>query len=382
MSHEEQSGGGRRVDLEAELTFASALLAGALYLHYLLASYTSETGWDGVVSYLVACFGMASLLMLVLGLAVTIVYRGHWIALALVEDFKARRRGEGGAPGDDEKRDEGSGETGDRVPASPGLLRRLSALLTVDILEAADDGRRNGSDLERLDEAAVAAFHVTFQFFHGLVLGFLVLLALRMSQAQALLPAYGGVAVLVLLLTGPVLGIAARVLFFLPVVGRAAAGFTELRSRAGRAVGVPLLPREFWRRRQDRVRRIVLGLVFAAVYVVVMIISSIPELRTDAPVYLVGRDERVLLTFVNGGIKTDYYEDTVFDTQVSGLLPGAAEPRWYPAADNTYVCSIKVADLLPGPQEVELVFHGYTVKDPDRKTSRVVTVSTRFVVLE
>lgn len=384
MSHPEPGGGGRRVDLEAELTFATALLAGALYLYYLLANFTSNPGWDGVLSYLVACYAMAALMLLVLGMAVTIVYRGHWMALALVEDYKDRRKGDGaGEEGPREEEREGDEHApGGGAPASRTLRSRLAALLAVDVLTPADEGRRVGSDLERLDAGAVTAFNLTFQFFHGLFLGFLILVAFRLSQAHAPLVAYGGMAVLVFLLAGPVLGLAARVLFFMPVVARAASGFGELRNRLGRSVGIPLLPREFWRRRQDRVRRVALGLVFAAIYVVVMLATSMPVLGSDAPVYLPGRDERVLVTFVSGGIQTDYYEDTVFDTQVSGLLPGAPEPRWYPAANNTYVCSIKVADLLPGPQEIRLVFHGYTVNDPGRKTSRVVMVSTRFVVLE
>ena len=81
----------RPIEIEAQLTYATALLAGCLYLFYELFTFSKETGWEGIFQLMIAIMAMIGLQFVVLGMSLHIYFRGHWMAQAMVERWKAKR---------------------------------------------------------------------------------------------------------------------------------------------------------------------------------------------------------------------------------------------------------------------------------------------------
>lgn len=381
------------MELEAQLTYATALMAGCIYILYELVTFSKETGWEGLFQLTVVLFAMTGLELVIGGMALHIYFRGHWMALAMVANWKDRRQ-EAMAAAEhfvedigSSAEDQGEGaaaqsESSQQGSARSAWRRWLYDALHTEIGKSCRDDRRSLSEIVALDLSAVAVFYKTFHYLRA----YLAIIVLMMCMYGAIEAsgwlAWFCCATFVVLVSVTVLRMLGRLLFFIPQVATAAERWQQLCERVMRVFGLWTLPPEFHRRRVDRFHRIIVAAAMVALTVINMMIVTAPSLTSDKAVYIKGEDSRVVLRFRHGGVKTNYYVDRVFETRLSTRERDRAQPKWHAAGGNTYVCLVKLADLRPGTCTVSLSFAGYTRRDTSGASATIMRTEAQFLVVE
>ena len=371
----------RPIELEAQLSYATALLAACLYLFYELFTFTKETGWEGIFQLMIAIMAMVGLQLVVLGMGLHIYFRGHWMAQAMVEQWKSKRVP---AEPEDEK------EETSKVPAEEGPEKSrprwyvwLSELFSKELIVSRDEERRTIDEVESLEVLCIASFYKTFQYLHAYL--FTIVLFITLYGA-VFFDGWQGTICLVLLIylaSVRVLNILGNTLFFLPIIKRTAKKWEELNIKFQRCFGLWTLPPEFHRRRLDRLHRVAITFLMLALSVLNFLLVWQPTIKADKEVFIRSHDKFIMLKFSHGGVQTNYYAETKFLCRLSTLKPSVGQPKWYPIGGNRYATVIKLSDLHSGVCEARLIFKGYTMKDAGgSKSATVMNVETKFLVID
>ncbi len=377
------------VELEAQLTYATALMAGCLWIAWEIADYGRHTGWDGLLTLFLALGAMTSLQIVVLGMGAFIFYRGHWMAAAMMDGRegtepvapereelppKGKRNGKG--RGKDKGKEKGKGASD--PPRSLGRLIRET--LARPVLATATTG--GPGEVAELDGICTNLFFRSFRFLHRSFMGLLAFLCLRLA-IEGELTILGPMAAIlfVYLVSGVCLRLLARILFFFPVIGRASRNWDALRERLHRNLGLWRVGGGAEGLPSNRRLTLLVWLLFAGLMVVNLNWMADCELKPERWAYERGRDERVLLEFRLGGVRNDRYVDTCFELVVNGRRRDT-KGRWYPSGTNTYACSLPLDELRNGACHARLRFKGFTVKGAGMQGATSVEAETRFFVLE
>ncbi len=369
----------RPIEIEAQLTYATALLAGCLYIFYEIFVFTKETGWDGLLQLFIAIQVLVGLQLVIIGMGLHIYFRGHWMAQAMVERWKEGRTPIADEPAEVEKEEE---TTAEEEKSKITWLNWLNELFSREVIVSREDERRVTSEVEALEVLCISSFYKTFQYLHA----FLAMTILFVSGYGAVyFDGWPGILCLIIVLylsSVRVLNMVGNTLFFLPIIKKAAKSWEELNIRFQRCFGLWTLPPEFHRRRLDKIHRMMIIFVMNALLFLNLLLVWQPTMTPDKEVYVRGQDSRVLLRFRHGGVQSSYYVDTKFACHFSTLKPGAKHPQWFAVGDNSYVAVVNVTDLRPGPCDVNMKFFGYTTNDAKSKSATIMNVKAKFLVTD
>ena len=371
----------RPIELEAQLSYATALLAACLYLFYELFTFTKETGWEGIFQLIIAIMAMVGLQLVVLGMGLHIYFRGHWMAQAMVEQWKSKR-----VPVEaDESEENEPQESSEEEPEKkrPRWYVWLSELFSKELIVSRDDERRTIDEVESLEVLCIASFYKTFQYLHAYL--FTIVLFITCYGAVFFDGWHGSVCLILLIYLASVrvLNILGNTLFFLPIIKRTAKKWEELNIKFQRCFGLWTLPPEFHRRRLDKLHRVAITFLMLALSVLNFLLVWQPTVKADKDVFIRSHDKFIMLKFSHGGVQTNYYADTKFNCRLSTLKANIGQPKWYPIGGNTYATVIKLSDLHSGVCEARLKFMGYTMKDADgTKSATIMNVETKFLLID
>ena len=386
----------RSIELEAQLSYATALTAGCLYFYYKLYTYTKSTGWEGLAQLGIALFAMVGLQLVVFGMGLHIYFRGHWMARAMVENWKLKCEREGRAfvpPTSSSGRGPAS-EDEAPVKDREGELSRLERVsfwlknfFSQEVISESREEKRNRSEIDNLELLTLGTFYKTFQYMHFFLVFLVFMLACYGASHFNGWRAWLSIGLAIVLVSIKVVKLIASILFPFPVVKSAARRWEGLGIRFQRVIGLWTLPREFHRRRLDRVHRFFLFLLMLALVLINTMMVWQPHVDADKEVYVRRDDERVLLRFSHGAITSSYFVNTDFICHLSSLKPDAEEPQWYPLGGNSYIAVIDLDNLRSGVCRVNMEFTGYITSERTEEGSTSSTktnmkTSTRFLLVE